>query len=344
MAKNHIDYPETYNDKYTASDIEQVKRIIDWMNDSPNRTNRHLGRCIGVSDAYISTLISGKYTAAVTEVIAKIIPVIEDSVRDNGKGEFVETSIWYLINHACKRAKDGGGFSIVAGAPGVGKTKALENYKAVMPNTLYLCGSESTNSGTVFDDLMDAMGLKMGKHLTKSAKEKEIIYALKGTKRLIILDEADKCQRDTVDPLRTISDRTGCGVVLAGNVHLRNQVKGGDGRFDLIESRVVFWPQLMLKISIEDLRSLMRPYIRDEQLSAYANFDEITRYAYEVVDGSARKLLKNLMPLVLDVDAAARKTRDSKYIGISCSTLSDIAKKYMGIDHPPAIPRRASAV
>lgn len=343
MAAKTIEKPASFNDNYTEQDITHVHNIIDWMNASPSRSNRWLARCAGVSDAYISTLLAGRQAVKADGLIAKILPIMEDTDREHRPGDFIETSIWMIVQHACRMARAEGGFSIVAGAPGVGKSASLRHYAELHPNTIYLCGSEVINSTAVIDMLLDALSIKTGRQYRKSAKVAAIVDQLKDTGRLIILDETDKCQKDTPDPLRTISDATGCGVVLAGNVNLRNMVAMGDNRYDLIESRVVFWPEIINKISPEDVKLLMQPYITEDMITKYETFDEVARYAFDLVGGSARKLIKSLIKQVLMLDKHSRENSQS-YGGISRELMAKIAKSYMGIAHPPAIPRKASAI
>ena len=344
MAKIKIQQPDSFNEHYTPSDIESVHKIINWMNGSTLRSNRWLSRCAGVSDSYISTLLAGKHPVPAQDLLRKIIPIMEDGLHDKLAGEFVETSIWHIVKHACKMAKAQAGFSIVAGQPGVGKTESLEHYQRINSNTIYMRGSEVTNSTTVIDMLVTALNLKNSANLRKSAKLDDIVNALKDSGRLIILDEADKCQKDTPDPLRTISDATGCGVVLAGNTDLRRQVKAGDNRYDLIESRVVFWPKIINKVSQEDAYMLMRPYIKNDMISPEETYEEIAKYAFEIVDGSARKLVKTLINHLLMLDEQSKKTGKNNYKGISRLMMKQIAQQFMGIDHPPAIPRRESTI
>lgn len=342
MAHKHIDYPTSYNAHYTEADQAAVRKIIDFLNGGRDRTNRWLSRCAGCSEAYMSQLLSGTLPVEPGKLLATVLPVIEDGDTPRQPGDFVETSIFHMVRHACRMAKDSGMFSIVAGAPGVGKTKALQHFTTLYPNSLYLCGSEVINSTAIIDMLLLALGEKLTGKMRKSHKVDRIIDRLTGTGRLIILDETDKCQVDTPDPLRTISDRTGCGVVLAGNIGLRDAVAAGAGRYDLIESRVIFWPQPLLRVSQQDINLLLRPYISDAQIHPYENFEEIADYAGQVVDGSARKLIQSLVPNIQML--IKQKEGKDDYRGIDRRMIAFVAKNFMGINHPPAVPHRPAAV
>lgn len=346
MAKKHIDYPQSFNENYTDEDIKDVKAIIDWLNGSQSRTNRYLSKNVGNSDAYISTLLTGKHQGQPCVVITKIQSVMRDSQLERQQGEFVHTSVSNVIFHACQSAKeaDEGGFVIISGSPGVGKTTALEQYKEEHPNSIYIVGSESTNGSAVLDEILQNLNIKCSQHVKKKAKEGLIIDALKGTNRLIILDETDKCHIDTPDPLRTISDKAGIGVVLAGNVGLRDDVATGQGRYDLIEDRVVFWPQLIKNVSAQDVHLLLKPYFTDDILSPEETFEEIADYAGKLVGGSARKLIKGLVKNAIKVHNAYSKDASRKYKGISRQLLASVAKSFLGINHPEQIPRKATVV
>ncbi|GEA12707.1 AAA family ATPase [Alteromonas sp. KUL49] len=342
MAAKKIEIPASFNSNYSEKDIADVTSIIKWMNESLQRSNRWLSRCCGVSDAYISTLLTGKHNGKPEDLIAKILPIMEDSETQRQPGEFVETTTWNIVNYACKMARAEGGFAIIAGSPGVGKTESLEEYTRRVPSTIYMRGSEVTNSTTVIDKLVKALDIRIGGQYRKSAKVDAIVEKLKNSKRLIILDETDKCHVDTPDPLRTISDDTGCGVILAGNTNLRNMVAMGDNRYDLIESRVVFWPEIINRISPEDVKNLMKPYISEDMISKYDTFDEVVKYAGELVKGSARKLVKSLLKNLLMLHESSKK--DPNYQGISREMMAKVAKSFMGVAHPPAISRKNSSV
>lgn len=343
MARKHINYPESFNELYSKQNIDDVKTIIDFMNGSEHRTGRWMARCVGKSDAYISTLIGGTFSIDPSDFISQVLAVVDDSVRDHMSSEFIKTSVFQIVNHACVMARNESGFAIAAGAPGVGKTESLLQYQKLQPSTIYICGNEFTNATVVINELIDILGLRDLNKATKPTKLKAVIDALKGSQRLIILDETDKCQCDTADPLRTISDATGCGVVLAGNTQLRIDVKMGNNRYDLIESRVVFWPELITKIAPADTVLLMRPHITDDMLARGETFDELAAYCYEVTQGSARKLVKSLIKNTLMLHAQQSKN-SSNYSGISRVMVKNIATKFMGIATPPPIPRRESAV
>ena len=340
MAKEHIAHPETFTEFYSEQNKLDVIRIIDWLNESKSRTQSHLVKQISFSAGSVSTLINGVHSVDPTPVIEVIIPIIEDAIVPLQIGEFVNTSTYHLVKIACDRARETRRFSVVAGSPGVGKSSALQEYRRTNPNTIYIEGSEFTTSTVVLDELIEALGIKLSSNNTKASKAKLVINKLQGSNRLIILDEADKCAADVCDPLRTISDRTGCGVVLAGNHQLRENIICGNNRYDLISDRVVFWPSAITAITLEDCSNLMRPYFTDDMLGE--EYNVLVKYAHELTKGSARKLIVSLIPNVLSFVKARKRHKDD--VSIDCKWFRDIAKKYMGIQNPPPLPHKPSSI
>jgi len=340
MAKEHIEYPDSFTAFYTEQHKADVKRIIDWLNKSKSRTQSHLVKQITYSTGSVSTLINGVHPKDPSPVISVIIPIIEDVIVPLKAGEFVQTSVYRLVAMACDRARESQRFTVIAGSPGVGKSTALQHYRDNLKNTIYIEGSEFTTSSMVLDELIEALNIKLSNQNTKGLKAKAIISKLSGSNRLIILDEADKCAADVCDPLRTISDRTGCGVVLAGNHQLRENIICGNNRYDLISDRVVFWPTAITAITQEDCSNLMRPYFTDDMLSE--DFDVLVKYAHELTKGSARKLVKSLIPSVLRFRQSRIRNKGDALI--DCGWLKTAAKQQMGIQNPPPLPQKTKAI
>ncbi|KGJ92148.1 AAA family ATPase [Colwellia psychrerythraea] len=340
MAKEHINYPDSFTPFYTPQHMVDVKRIIDWLNESKSRTQSHLVKQISFSSSYVSTLINGAHPIDPSSIIDVIIPIIEDTIIPLKAGDFVQTSTYRLVAMACDSARESQRFTVIAGSPGVGKSTALQYYRDNLPSTIYIEGSEFTTSSMVLDELIDALGIKLSAKNTKGLKAKAIINKLTGSNRLIILDEADKCAADVCDPLRTISDRTGCGVVLAGNHQLRENIICGNNRYDLISDRVVFWPAAITAITLEDCSNLMRPYFTDDMLKE--DFDVLVKYAHELTKGSARKLIKSLIPSVMRF--LESRVRNKGDVLIDCKWFQSAAKQQMGIQNPPPLPQKRSTI
>ncbi len=129
-------------------------------------------------------------------------------------------------------------------------------------------------------------------------------------------------------------------MVLAGNHQMRDNIIVGNNRYDLISDRVVFWPEAINHITLEDCSMLMRPYFADNMLGD--DFDVLVKYAYELTKGSARKLVDSLIPNALDV-YKNQKQKDTD-AALTCNWLRTIGKQLMGIQNPPPLPHKPSSI
>jgi DNA transposition AAA+ family ATPase len=115
-----------------------------------------------------------------------------------------------------------------------------------------------------------------------------LIKSLKGSDRVILVDEANWLPKRSFGALRRISDVAEIGVVLVGTAELLPMVQDPEGRFGQISSRIGFWPALAKQISEKDCALLVTSYCAEELP------DAVLKAFYGCCEGSARTL-KNLL-------------------------------------------------
>lgn len=114
--------------------------------------------------------------------------------------------------------------SVIVGAAGVGKTTALNQYKAQTPNVWLATMTPSTAGvSPMLRELCIEMGLD-----TRNAGElaRAIERKARASGGLIIVDEAQHLSRPALEQLRSIHDRAGIGIVLAGNPAVLGRLEG----------------------------------------------------------------------------------------------------------------------
>ncbi|PAJ71723.1 hypothetical protein CJF42_25200 [Pseudoalteromonas sp. NBT06-2] len=215
-----------------------------------------------------------------------------------GQVPFINTNVANLIAMACMQAKDRRRFSVFAGGAGIGKTKAIEEYCKQNEFAILLNGSEQISGVQVLLQLCQKLGIPKSRNAPRNIEN--IIYTLRDSDRLIILDEADKCKPNALDPLRTISDHAMVGVTLVGNIQLVDKLRSQE-RYELIASRVCFWPKPMGQISVEDIQSLFIK-LTQNSLTLSDNSDKWWVWLHKRVEGNARELVENLLPHLLKFD------------------------------------------
>lgn len=303
-----------FNKAYSKADRELCTRIClrlqsPEMRDQ-NITSASIAKSMGKSAATISQLLNGKYGANPSKHLHDIWGLISPAELEQskqaeerkhvsivyGKVPFIPTSTSKLIAMACDQARQRRRFSVFAGQAGLGKTKGINEYCRHNKEAILIAGSEQTSSAQVLDQLILALGLSRCPSAYKNMQK--IIMALRDTGRLIILDEADKCKPNALDPLRTISDQAIVGVTLVGNIQLVDKLQTQE-RYELIASRVCFWPKPIGQVTVEDIKTLFVELT--EGTVKLANDDASWwQWLHKRVEGNARELVENLLPHVLN--------------------------------------------
>ena len=244
----------TYTETYTDDDKLLVQRINAWLTE-PGRTGADLSRQTGIKDGTRSSILTGAYISSPSQFLQRMIDAIERSDERNQAAKtdipYTETSVAVLIDTVCKRTHVDRDFGFFAGKVGVGKTTALRNYARKTQSAVLLEAFEGIDNSTFLQELITATGSVAVKG-TQAMQMAGLIKSLKGSDRVILVDEANWLPKRSFGALRRISDVAEIGVVLVGTAELLPMVQDPEGRFGQISSRIGFWPALARQISEKD--------------------------------------------------------------------------------------------
>lgn len=104
---------------------------------------------------------------------------------------------------------------LIIGAPGTGKTCAIEYYQAAFPS-VFTATMEPAKSSTHHLLIELASVLKLSERAALAISD-AVVRRLKDRDALLLIDEAQHLQSGAIDQLRTIHDKAKCGIVLLGN-------------------------------------------------------------------------------------------------------------------------------
>lgn len=311
--QSKTEIPSEWNEKYTDEDKAKVIELIAWINEGQShepgfanqRSQTKLATASGISASAVNTIILGKYVSPPGKHLDKLLDTTRRQLlreKENvGDNPFVETSIFHAVKAACHRAHMYRSFSVVSAYVGTGKTWALKQYAQQHPNCILIEATPDMNSMVLLRELAEKCNAIVQKSHkwsrgTKSDLMDAIVRALKGSDKLLILDEADKVSTQTLEFVRRISDIAKVGVVLCGTEMLQPMIKDPRGRFGQISSRVLFWPPVAKMISANDARKIVEAALENEtELTP-----DIHQAFYEMCDGSARVLARSLVTGVRD--------------------------------------------
>ena len=185
----------------------------------------------GVPKGTLSPWLAGNYAGRVDRIDAQMGKWLEsvkmaDRVqrRMPVAPEFIETPSAQTFLTVFEYAQMSPDVGMIAGGSGVGKTSAAEHYCRTTPNAWLMTANSSMRSPTAI--------LKKLTKLLECDEQRgpgmmdSVISRVEGTRGLLIVDEADHLQTESLDLLRTIYDCGRIGIVFVGNEPLRGRIEG----------------------------------------------------------------------------------------------------------------------
>lgn len=230
------------------------------------KTQTAVGTELGISGGAISSFLSGKYKTPHT-----LIPKVSALLSMNAKKaaapkepDFAETSISRTVYNAVAYAHLRGVIAVVYGDAGVGKTSTVREYVKNDSLALLITISPTYSSITGVNELIAAqLGVRerVARRLTAEIEDR-----LKGSGRVLIVDEAQHLTVRALNHLRCMSDESGVGIALVGNEEVYRKLRGsGKADFAQLFSRVGMRKQVQTRdIKMEDIRSIFGKYELDD--------------------------------------------------------------------------------
>jgi DNA transposition AAA+ family ATPase len=180
-------------------------------------------RQIGIESPTLSEILRGVYKVAPETLDAHLRQLnnwVEiDSRRDNllANRDYVETTIARKIITAAEYVIETCGMGAVWGPARIGKTFTLE---AIAREERYghplLFRVNAAHASAIRVCRMMCAQLGLAAMSAFDVVYRNLIKHLKGTRKLLMFDEADRCDYKALEFIRDVHDETGCPVLLAG--------------------------------------------------------------------------------------------------------------------------------
>jgi DNA transposition AAA+ family ATPase len=202
----------------------------------------------GVSESGLSQFLKGSYRGDNNAIAEKLRNWMDLRRKRLGKlsqvpelPDWIETPTGLAILSRLELAHMQGDIAAIYGGRGLGKTKAAQRYKATAPNVFYVAATPETSStAAILEEVALALGIRaQGLHPARLRRLCD--GALKATRGLLIIDEAQFLQKNACETLRGFHDRLGIGLAFMGNVAVFGRLYGTGVRaeeFAQLSSRV----------------------------------------------------------------------------------------------------------
>jgi len=236
--------------------------LIQFMEQN-QKTQSQVSKELGISKATLSLFLNGSYSGNNEEVAQKINQYLSMSVVRQAQAKEPEvnpnvsnTSEILDKIHITHATND---ILLLYGSAGCGKTTALKYYAEHNNGVVYVEADVTTNSHrSVLALILEAIG-ENPKGAT-SEMMRLLVSRLKGTNKLIIIDEAQHLTPKSFDVIRALNDKAQVGLVYSGNPSILNRMFNGRcaGEFDQVHSRIGYQCPLKNKYSLNDIENVFK--------------------------------------------------------------------------------------
>jgi len=267
-------------------------------------TNRELARQIGATDGPVSKYLGGVPEGDVESMEGRIADVLRNALKRRAAGDanLVDNIVTQQVSGVFESIRRSNDVGMVHSPAGLGKSCASRLYAARNPSSIFVTltqwsGAASGLTRAVWDSFDTRKWKGNESHMSF------IVDRLSGSRRLLILDNAQRLRASGQKWLFDLHDLTGISIALVGNPEVLDVIK----RNDQLWSRVGLVHAVTLG-SDREARKNARPLV-ERMLAAFCadHASEVEDLAGRVVleKGHFRALYKHLA-LADDMRAALK--------------------------------------
>ncbi|MEL6487444.1 MAG: AAA family ATPase, partial [Pseudomonadota bacterium] len=220
---------------------EEIEEIRLWANGYRNNQDPPLpwaqfGSECGIPSGTLQPFVSGKYAGDNKKLARKMYQFRQAVEAKTKRQQTLPTDPGFFTTETSERLEyvlqvaHYGRMTVAATGPGTGKTvtindymgKAQPCYKATMrPSTAKLL--------PMILEVHKALGIPSNR-MPAAMASRMVVERLKGRKALLVIDEANYLQTDSIEELRSWHDECGIGIALFGNEELLTRIETGRHR------------------------------------------------------------------------------------------------------------------
>ncbi|MGB3551257.1 MAG: AAA family ATPase [Candidatus Binatus sp.] len=237
----------------------------------------------GLSTSAVSQYLAGNYKGNLAAVERKLAKWLVSRDRRSTmtsaaipEAAFFEGPAALKIMATLEYAQQAGDMASIIGAPGVGKTRAANEYAGRNPNCwIATITPSSSNVAMTLTEICDVIGVHPENFRGARSMAQIVRMRVRGTHGLLIVDEAQHLTLPAIEEIRSIHDATGVGIALLGSYAFQARVS-----HERLQARTA---QIMSRLGMRV--SIARP--TDEDVEAMLD-------AWKISGAKERAFLKKL--------------------------------------------------
>lgn len=241
--------------------ISVQEQLKQYMEDKKCSLNS-IAKSTQYTAAVLSQWMNEKYPGdnkAVDKAILNFLSVEENRKQDekyNAEIPFIEHVNFRVFNEVASICHQNCEIGLITGEPGEGKSTSGRKYAEMHPDTVYIEVHRAFTTKSLFREIYEILGGNLSKPTGIYDLIEELIARLKGSKRLIIIDQAEYLPERALDLVRTIHDscivngKSTIGILLTGLPRLYENIKGYNNQFAQLYQRISWYKKLGVRKSI----------------------------------------------------------------------------------------------
>jgi DNA transposition AAA+ family ATPase len=207
-------------------------------------SQRAVSEQIGVSHGALSAWMSGTYKGsndAIAEAVRGFLSrrreVAESPLPEDERfPTTVETKVYTEVHHALRNCHLKGKIGVVTASSGAGKTRAAKDYAAKNTGVMLIECHHSFPARMVIKAIARSCGVEAIGSIHEMLTA--VCDKLRGSGRLLVLDEAEHLKPQVLDVVRRINDWSGIGIVYVGLPRFMAQLQSLRRDYEYIWNRV----------------------------------------------------------------------------------------------------------
>lgn len=214
-------------DPIVVADLQALKAARDL-------TNEQIGIMLGVHESYVSKFLRGrndfdpaKMTAAVQDLLKS------EALRNDTAIELFETFFTRRISGTFETIRKTGDIGLIFAPAGLGKTSATQLECRQRPLTLAFTASKGNSSAADVESLIFDL-IETKEWDNRSKRRKFIVSRTKDSRRLLLIDNGQRLQKEALQYVFDLHDETGMPVAFIGNPEIEQVIRRNDQMFSRI--------------------------------------------------------------------------------------------------------------
>ncbi|MFA5636410.1 MAG: AAA family ATPase [Anaerovoracaceae bacterium] len=282
---------------YTAAEQDALLWLHGYAMDALGGSRSRFCEWLGVDWTTATRVWRGKYGAGIDQFIERVRH-LRRKADITHRTAFVETVVTRKIFQVCDLARDAGTMVMISGPSGRSKTYSVREWQRANNHgrAQYVYAPEAGG--------LSAFLASLGKSLVISARQtnREIAEAIeKGIdyRNVLIVDEVAHLMPvgrgptiQTLEWIRGLHDRTGCGVVLVATPLFERQLEGGKWAtwFEQLQGRVEVHLRIPATFSRQEIAEICGAFVEEPDPSLVTTARQIANAR----TGGVRELFRHL--------------------------------------------------